>query len=579
MELQHIDLTDLKPATINVRKKGGKEIADLVPSIRSLGLIQPLLVRPNCEGFEIVAGQRRYHALIKLSDEAKENGERVDPVPCIVMEEGDDAKAIEASLAENIARLPMHEIDQYKAFAALINQGRTVEDIAYQFGITERLVKQRLAIANLHPPILTAYTKEQIRPETVRSLTLATPKQQKAWWALYKSDDYPPTGQALKSWLFGGSQIPVDNALFDLSKYHGSIIADLFGEERYFDDAAKFWALQNEAIAKAKAALEEDGWPEVIVLDVGAYWSSWEYVATAKEDDGKVYIQLSGDGEVTFREGFLPVKEARRRKQAEPGDEGAAIPVDKPELTKPIQNYLALHRHAAVRTELLGASGIALRLGLAQMIAGSSLWSVQAEPQKAASEAIADSLASNKAQDVFAEQRREVLSLLGMDEDTNKTLVCRKDDWRASHDLNALYAKLLELDDASVMSILTFVVAETLPSGSALVEVLGKQLNVDMANYWTPDQTFFDLLRDKEAINATLRDIGGKAVADAHVSSTAKVQKKIIRDYLDGTRKGSRKDWQPRYMDFPARAYTKRGGIEAIDQWKAVKKHYKGAAV
>ena len=177
MQLQHIDLTDLKTTTVNVRKKGGKDVADLVPSIRALGVIQPLLVRPNCEGYEIVAGQRRYHALLKL---AGENEGQADPVPCIVMDKGDDAKAIEASLAENIARLPMDEIDQFKAFAALVKEGLDVEDVAARFGITERLVRQRLAIANIIPPILTAYRKGDIQGETLRILTMATKKQQQA---------------------------------------------------------------------------------------------------------------------------------------------------------------------------------------------------------------------------------------------------------------------------------------------------------------------------------------------------------------------------------------------------------------
>lgn len=88
MKLKHIELDQLKTTKLNVRKKGAKEIADLVPSIRSLGLLQPLLVRPNCEGFEIVAGQRRYYALQKLAQEGK-----VEPVPCMVMAEGDDAKS------------------------------------------------------------------------------------------------------------------------------------------------------------------------------------------------------------------------------------------------------------------------------------------------------------------------------------------------------------------------------------------------------------------------------------------------------------------------------------------------------
>ncbi len=107
------------------------------------------------------------------------------------------------------------------------------------------------------------------------------------------------------------------------------------------------------------------------------------------------------------------------------------------------------------------------------------------------------------------------------------------------------------------------------------MEVLGNLLNVDLSENWSPDENFFDLLKDKEAINAIVRQVGGKSVADAHVSSTAAVQKKIIRDCLDGTRKGGKKDWQPRYAAFPFGTYTKRGGIRAIDDWKSVKKHFK----
>ncbi len=161
-----------------------------MPSIRSLGVLQPLLVRLNCEGYEIVAGQRRYHALRALTDEGVD-----DPVPRIVMDDGDDAKAIEASLAENFARLPMEEIDQYKAFSALINEGRGIEDIAAQFGVTERLVAQRLAIANLYGPVLTAYRRDEIDPRTIRQLTMASTRQQRAWFKLFKEDNAPPVWQ------------------------------------------------------------------------------------------------------------------------------------------------------------------------------------------------------------------------------------------------------------------------------------------------------------------------------------------------------------------------------------------------
>lgn len=217
MKLDTLTLDTLSVSPLNVRKKGGKDFADLVPSIRSLGLLQPLVVRPNGEGFEVVAGQRRYRALVALAEEGM-----TDPVPCIVMDEGDDAKAIEASLAENFSRLPMDEIDQYKAFAALADKGATPAEIAERFGITERMVRQRMAIANIINPILAAYQREEIRPETLRTLTMATPRQQKAWWKLYKSEDeYAPEGRALRDWLFGGAQIPVANALFEVEVYTG----------------------------------------------------------------------------------------------------------------------------------------------------------------------------------------------------------------------------------------------------------------------------------------------------------------------------------------------------------------------
>ena len=573
MKLIHLDLDQLKPAKVNVRKRGGKEIADLVPSIRSLGLLQPLLVRPNCEGYEVVAGQRRYNALRKLAEEATP-----DPVPCIVMKEGDDAKAIEASLAENVARLPMDEIDQYKAFAALAKQGTTVDDIAAQFGVTPRLVKQRLAVANIIDPILNAFRREEIGADTLRTLTMATKRQQKAWWDLFKDEEaYAPQGRALRTWLFGGADIPVENALFDVAEYDGSIISDLFSETRYFDDAEKFLALQNAAIAKLKADYEVDGWQEVIVLDFGDRWSQWEHKNVDKDDGGRVYIQTSHDGEVTVHEGWLTDKDAARLEKAKAKVEalanGEEVPSsDKPELTKAMQTYLDLHRHAAVRHDLLIASGIALRLATAQIIAGSDLWDVSPEPQKAGREDIAESLSANKAELAFAEERAAIRALLGIDGEQQDAIVSKTPYWPSHNNLLDLFFRLTHLDDDTVTRIFTFVIAETLPCGSELVEALGIIFETDLSKYWSPDDTFFDLLKDKQAINAVLKEVGGKAVADVHIASTAKVQKGVIRQHIDGTRKPHKPDWIPGYAAFPMKGYTKRGGVEAIERGKAARK-------
>lgn len=159
MKLQYLDLNQLKLSALNVRKHGGEDVSDLLPTIKAKGVLQSLLVRPDGDLFEVVAGKRRFTALGILAAEGT-----VEPVPCIIMEEGDDAAAIEASLTENIARFPMDELDQYVAFADLVAKGRTAADIASHFGVTERLVNQRLALANLDKRILVLYRRDEQKP-------------------------------------------------------------------------------------------------------------------------------------------------------------------------------------------------------------------------------------------------------------------------------------------------------------------------------------------------------------------------------------------------------------------------------
>lgn len=309
-------------------------------------------------------------------------------------------RSTEASLAENVARLPMDEIDQYKAFAALKAKGLTVAEIAARFGVTERLVNQRLAIAGIIDPILNAYRREEVRPDTLRILTMATPRQQKAWWKLYRSkDEQAPTGHRLKAWLFGGAQIPVSNALFDAEQHRGPIVSDLFEDGRYFADAEAFWTMQNTVIAEKRDAYLKAGWGEVVVLDVGEQFWSWEHVRTPKKKGGRVYVAITQDGEVTFHEGWLTEKEAHRKaKEKASGEAGERAKPARPELTKVMQNYLGLHKHAAVRTELLASPAIALRLAVAHMVAGSGLWEIEADRQRADSHPIRDSLAASQAQ-------------------------------------------------------------------------------------------------------------------------------------------------------------------------------------
>ncbi|MDG4898615.1 hypothetical protein P9272_34420 [Mesorhizobium sp. WSM4976] len=195
-----------------------------------------------------------------------------------------------------------------------------------------------------------------------------------------------------------------------------------------------------------------------------------------------------------------------------------------------MQNYVDLHRHAAVRTALLDHPGAALRLMVAHAIVGSGLWTVRVEPQRAANEVIAASIAASKAQAAFAGKQRAVLALLGAIDEDGPVAGGNGDDVA----LASVFARLLALSDEDALRILALVMAETLSIGTAIVEALGNHLGLDMRGWWQPGDAFFELLRDRQVANEMLADIGGRHVADANSSQKLKTQKKIIRDFLSG---------------------------------------------
>ncbi len=565
MELRHIPLPELHIATVNVRHKAKKtNLDDILPSIRKRGILQPLLVRPDAEGFGIVAGRRRYLAAKTLEQEGLE----VEALPCAVMAEGDDIDAVEASLIENVARLPMDEMDQFEAFHRLLREGRTVAEIAATFAVSEIVVKRRLAIANLLPRIRQAYRAEEIDSESLQALTMATKGQQKEWLALFEDETQTaPTRWYLKQWLFGGEQIPAANALFDLASYKGEIVTDLFGEESYFADIQAFWALQNAAIEARKVSYLEQGWKHVEVLPIDQRFHVWDHEKTGKKKGGAIYITVSARGEIEVHEGYVSRQEARKREKKEQGIEADAKPEKKPELTKAAQNYLELHRHAAVRLRLIEEPKVALRLAVAHMIAGSGLWQVKPEPQRADKEEIATSVQTSIAQARFSEKQTDALRLLGLAEDRSDFVRHTGDNYITV----AIFAGLLKLTDDDVLWILSVAMAESLEAGTAITEATGTVLAVDMAASWKVDQTFLDLVTDKAVLNSMLAEIGGAAVAEGNKGETGKVQRAIIRDYVNGTNGREHKpNWVPDYTAFPAKSYTERGGLRFVAEWEKI---------
>jgi len=545
MELQHIPLEQLHLSPLNMRQgKRVPYIADILPTVRKRGILQPLLVRPNADGFEIIAGKRRYYCAKAVKEELGE----IAPIPCAVMEAGDDAAAIEASLIENVARLDPDEMTQYETFTRLIREGRNVESIAVTFGLTEIMVKQRLAIGNLSPKIRDAYRADQIDAESLRYLTMATKVQQKEWLALFEAEDGDaPFGHRLRQWLFGGQSIAVKAALFPLEAYTGQIVADLFGEDSYFADTGLFWELQNKAIEAKREALLAAKWPEVVVLEIGERFDQWTHEKTPKKKGGKVFVTVSQRGEVEVHEGWLSRKEARKSGKEKGDTGGKAAASVRPAMTQAMENYLELHRHAAVRLALLASPDTALRLLVAHAVASSGNWTVKADPQRTRSDAIKASIAQSPAEIAFDTERDAVWALIALpeaDTDDDETRTAR------------VFARLLSLSESDVQRIAAFVMAETLAVGSTTVEAAGVVLKADPRTHWQPDAVFFDLIRDRAAINAMVAEVAGKEVAKGNAAEKAATQKQVVRDALEG-RNGRAKlgGWLPGWMTFPFRGY------------------------
>lgn len=547
MDLHQIPIENLAVSSNNMRNhRRQQDVSDLLPSVREKGVLTPLIVRagPKPEFFEIVAGQRRFHAAKIVGD--------ITSLPCIVLDRAEDADALEISLIENLARRDPDPMSEYEAFAKLARKGRSVADIALLFGIEKRHVDQRLALGNLLPDIRQAYRDGKIGPASLKALTLATKTQQRDWLVMFKdAEQRAPTGQRLKQWLFGGQSISTVAARFDIETYPGKIVTDLFGEEAYFDDSEAFWALQMKAVETLAETFRADGWAAVETFGPDDALHLWNFVKCAKTKGGHVLIDIAHNGEVTVHEGYISEREMQRRIKAEAGEEAEPAPVRR-ELTAKLENYCALHRHAMVRTALLGAPQLALRLIAAHLLGGSGHWSVKADPQRAACGDTAVSVTASRAENTFETERSAVCEKLGIPFDASPLVkpLARDTDFAST------FVQLCSLSDEDILRVLTFLMAESLEAGGIGVELAGRILDIDPDIRWQPDEAFFTLLRDKTAINAMLAQTRSEAIAAANRDQTRNQQLEALKTGLASRQEA----WTPAYLAFPFSTYSEKSG-------------------
>lgn len=139
--LRDIPVSSVEPNRYQPRKEFDEDsLASLAASIREVGVLQPILVRPAAEGFELIAGERRWRA-------ARRAG--LAMIPAIV-QESDDVVSLQTAIVENLHRQDLNVFEEAAAFQQLVEEFHlTHEEVGTRVGKSRAVVSNTLRMLQL----------------------------------------------------------------------------------------------------------------------------------------------------------------------------------------------------------------------------------------------------------------------------------------------------------------------------------------------------------------------------------------------------------------------------------------------
>ena len=175
-EYLSVAIAELTESSTNPRKVFDEErLEELAESIRTKGVLSPLLTRSVNGHFEIVSGARRYRA-------AQRAGLSEVPVRIAVLS---DEEALETQIVENVLRADVHPFEEAQGFRALLDRegaGYTIEKISAKTGKNAAYIAKRIWLLDLVPPVAEAFTAGHIGIEHALLIAkLAGDAQEKAF--------------------------------------------------------------------------------------------------------------------------------------------------------------------------------------------------------------------------------------------------------------------------------------------------------------------------------------------------------------------------------------------------------------
>lgn len=193
--VHHLPVHQIVPSPLQPRKHfDPAKLEELADSIRARGLIEPLVVRPQGDAYELIAGERRWRAaqIVGLPE-----------IPVIVRH-ATDREVLELALIENLQRADLNPVEEARAFRELIQRYQlTQEDLAQHIGRSRVAIANTLRLLDLVEDGLHCLARGQITPGHARALLgLDSHEKQSAALAiiLRKSLTVRETEKLVKQW-------------------------------------------------------------------------------------------------------------------------------------------------------------------------------------------------------------------------------------------------------------------------------------------------------------------------------------------------------------------------------------------
>ena len=153
-KIVELNLNDILPNRFQPRIKFKEEaIIELSESIKEHGVLQPILVRPIGDRYEIVAGERRYKGAVLAG---------LSTIPAIVIDSNDKDSA-EIALIENVQRQDLNPIEEAISYKKILDMGYlTQEQLASKLGMSQSAIANKKRLLNLTDEVQEALLEEQI---------------------------------------------------------------------------------------------------------------------------------------------------------------------------------------------------------------------------------------------------------------------------------------------------------------------------------------------------------------------------------------------------------------------------------